>query len=188
VFTSRGPIALYLAWLDRGLAAANAAGGVPPGTRARALQLRGRAQPQRGRVADGLLDLAAALEAARAAGDRGTEGTVLADLGYLHYHARDMDQARAHYEKALAIHRGLGDRRSIGRVLGNLGTLHYDLKSFEEAHGYYNRALSIYREIGDRRGEAVWLQNLGLLHQERGEPAEAQRHFGGRSASSCSGW
>ncbi len=177
VYAVRGPIALYLGWLDRALDAADRAGGVPSPVRARALQARGRGQPQRGRAADGLLDLAAALEAARATGDRVAEGTILADIGVLHHHARDMEKARGAYEQALAIHRGLGERRAIGRALGNLGALHHDLKSFEEALRNYERALAIFRESGDRRAEGLFLTNIGVLHHERNEGDEAEAHF-----------
>lgn len=177
VYAVRGPIALYLAWLDKALTAADASGGVPPPVRARALQARGRAQPQRGRTDEGLLDLSAALEAARATGDRSVEGTVLADMGVLHHHLRDMEKARDCYEQALAIHRGLGERRAVGRALGNLGALLHDLKSFEQALVNYQRALGIFRETGDRRAEGLFLTNIGVLHHERGERADAERHL-----------
>ncbi len=177
VYAVRGPIALYLAWLDKALKAADGAGGVPTATRARALQARGRAQPQRGRAADGLLDLAAALEAARGTGERSMEGTILADMGVLHHHLRDMEKARKSYEQALAIHRGLGERRAVGRALGNLGALNHDLKSFEEALGHYQRALGIFRETADKRAEGLFLTNIGLLHQEQGDSIDAEKHF-----------
>lgn len=177
VYAVRGPIALYLAWLDRGLAAANAVGGVPAEVRAKALQARGRAQPQRGRAADGLLDLSAALEAAKSTGQRSMEGTILADMGVLHHHMRDMEKARECYQQALAIHRGLGERRAIARALGNLGALHHDLKSFDEALANYQRALAIFRETGDKRAEGLFLTNTGLLLQERGDASDAERNF-----------
>ena len=42
----------------------------------------------------------------------------------LHQEQGRMEEARAHYEAALAIHREVGDRRAEGIVLGNLGSLH----------------------------------------------------------------
>ncbi len=177
VFVSRGPIAHYLEWLDRGLTLAEDIPHVDLHVRGMALQVRGRALPQVGRTDDGIADLRAALEAARSGGNRTAKGNILTDLGVLYQHARDMDRARDHYERALAVHRGLGDRRAIARLLGNLGALHHDLKDLDQAETYYVRALAMFREMGDRRIEGLLLKNLGALHQERGDLAEAERHL-----------
>jgi len=173
----RSPVTTHLAWLDRALTAVEQVGDIDAQLWARALQARGRAQPRRGRVADGLRDLSKALELVRRTETREVEGAILADLGVLHHGNRNIEEARRLYEEALEIQRDVGDRRSEGRTLGNLGALLHDIKSFDDALRYYTRALTILREVDDRRLEGIFLTNLGILEHELGLRGDAHAHL-----------
>ncbi len=88
-----------------------------------------------------------------------------------------MEQARGHFEEALAIHREVGDRRNEGKVLGNLGLLSLDQGRMAEACEHLEAALAIQREVGNRRVEGIVLDSLGTLHRRLGRMEEARAHF-----------
>ena len=87
------------------------------------------------------------------------------------------EEARAHYEEALAIHRELGDRRTEGAALRNLGSLRRIEGRPDGARAHYRESLAIAREVGDRDFEGLVLGNLGNLHLSRGRPDEARACF-----------
>ncbi len=176
VLTARGPFDAQLALLDRALLA-SAACSVDPSLEARALAARGRARQLCGREQEGLADLSRARAQAASLGSVEIQAGILTDLGVLHHARRDLTEARAHYEEALALHRRRGDRRAEGRVLGNLGALHHDERSFDEAMRYYERALAITAAIGDRRSEGIFSTNAGLIDQEQGALLKARRRY-----------
>ena len=176
VLSTRGPFGAQLELLDRALAAAEETA-ADPLLRARALAARGRVRPLRGLDEAGLRDLEQARARAAELGASAVLAGIVTDLGVHHHRRRAMDQARACYEEALALHRAAGARRAEGRVLGNLGALHHDERRFDEAMRHYEQALSIVAAIGDGRLEGVFSTNAGLLEQERGAPARARRRY-----------
>jgi predicted ATPase/Tfp pilus assembly protein PilF len=176
VLSTRGPFGAQLELLDRALVAA-AETAADPLLQARALAARGRVRPLRGLDEAGLLDLEQARARATALGAAAELAAIVTDLGVHHHRRRAMDQARAFYEEALALHRSAGARRAEGRVLGNLGALHHDERRFDEAMRHYEQALSIVAAIGDGRLEGVFSTNAGLLEQERGAPLRARRRY-----------
>jgi predicted ATPase/class 3 adenylate cyclase len=101
----------------------------------------------------------------------------LTTLGAASFTSGRVDEARAHFQSALAIHRDVGNRHDEGDVLGNLGDLHKEQGRKDEARSHYESALAIHREVGDRRGEGRVLGNLGNLHQEQGRMDEARAHL-----------
>ena len=102
---------------------------------------------------------------------------VLSCLGGACRVAGRMEDAREHYEGALAIHREVGDRRNEGIVLQSLGTLYRGQGRMEEACEHYERALAIHREVGNRRDEGIVLGGLGNLHLLQGRMEEACEHY-----------
>lgn len=176
VLSTRGPFGAQLELLDRALAAAEATA-ADPLLQARALAARGRVRPLRGLDEAGLHDLEQARSRASELGAAAVLAEIVTDLGVHHHRRRAMDQARAFYEEALALHRAAGARRAEGRVLGNLGALHHDERGFDEAMRHYEQALSIVAAIGDGRLEGVFSNNAGLLEQERGASARARRRY-----------
>ena len=79
-----------------------------------------------------------------------------------------MQDARATYERALAIDRELGDGDAQAKVLNSLAIVHAEQGRFDEARAHFESALSISRELGDRRQEGLVLGNLGSLNIEQG--------------------
>ena len=74
-----------------------------------------------------------------------------------------MDQARLHYESALAIHREVGNRHFEGIELGNLGVLHLEQGRTNEARMHFASAIAIHREQGNVRFEGNVLSYLANL-------------------------
>jgi predicted ATPase/Tfp pilus assembly protein PilF len=87
------------------------------------------------------------------------------------------EEARVHYETALAMHCEQGDRRGEGAVHSHLGLLSREQGRMEEALAHYGAALAIHREAGNRFLEGFVLDNLGLVHLEQGRMEEARAHF-----------
>jgi tetratricopeptide (TPR) repeat protein len=81
-------------------------------------------------------------------GNRRVEGSVLGNLGLLHYEQGQLKQALDYYEGALAIHREVGSRRFEGTVLGNLGLLRFEMGELEESRAQYEAAIATHRAVG----------------------------------------
>ena len=109
--------------------------------------------------------------------DREARARALQGLGMAELSAGPMEEARAHFEAALADHREMGNRRAEGIDLGNLGLLNRNQGRMEEARDHYEAAIAIHREVSDRRSEGIVLGNLGLLHLDQGRMEEARTHF-----------
>lgn len=102
---------------------------------------------------------------------------VLLSLAFAEHFAGRNEDARAHFEEALALSRELGDRRSEGVVLGKLGNLDREQGRVEEARDHLESALRIDREVGDRHREGIDIGNLGVLHLEQGRLDLAREHY-----------
>ena len=114
-----------------------------------------------------------ALGAARSQGDTRAEGIVTRLLG-VHDQARgNMDQARACYDAALALHQADGDLDLEGQVHNSLGNLHSDRGRWTQAEKSYRQALTLLRRTGDEANEASALCNLGNLLDKLGRQADA---------------
>ncbi|GMV39792.1 MAG: XRE family transcriptional regulator [Myxococcales bacterium] len=172
VMTSRGPLESYRSFLCRALALAPDHALAGQGRRA-----RGRAAHLQGRAAEGHADLEAAITAAQRAGDPPAEADALADLGVLCQKERRLDEARACYERALALlgrePAAVGQARE-GRLLGNLAAVHHDEGHLDQARAAYGTALERIRAADDPRLEGVFLGNLALLDQEAGDLGAAE--------------
>ncbi|MBX3606703.1 MAG: tetratricopeptide repeat protein [Piscinibacter sp.] len=94
-------------------------------------------------------------------------------LGLFAADAGQVAQARAWYERALAVVEMLGERRWQGGVLGNLGWLAQSQGDLTEAVVFYRRALALSEASGDLRWEGNMRCNLGLACQGLGRAAEA---------------
>jgi tetratricopeptide (TPR) repeat protein len=73
---------------------------------------------------------------------------VLSNLGQVHRDQGRFDEARAHFEAALATLREVGLKRYEGAVLGSLGRLHCEQGRIEEARAALAAGEPILREIG----------------------------------------
>ena len=88
-----------------------------------------------------------------------------------------MEEARAHFDAALAIHREMGNRGFEGVVLGNLAGLLQEQGRMNEARVHHEAALAIAHEVGDRGLEGNILSNLGGLDGTQGRMVEARADF-----------
>jgi tetratricopeptide (TPR) repeat protein len=89
----------------------------------------------------------------------------------------ELEQARSHYERALAIASEVGDRRWEGNGRSNLGLLYQEQGRGAEARAQFDIALSTAREVGFVRLAYVVLCNLGILLTAEGRLAEAVQHL-----------
>ncbi len=167
VLTARGPARFHLELLER-------IGALPGGDDPRLCHARGMAHDALGARAEAARDLRSAL-ACKPDGDLGV--LVCKDLGLVHHHLREIDEARARYEEALPAARAIGARRLEGMIVGNLGALEHDVGGFEQAGQRYHQALDLLREVGDARLEGIFLTNLGVLEHEQGRSASARHHY-----------
>jgi len=131
---------------------------------------------------DEALSLRRGAEAAlrRSGSDPITEGHLWDSLGGAFRLQGKYDDARAYYERALAVWEGaLGpDHPKVATALNNLGLVFHAKGRYEEARRHHLRALSIWEKaLGpDHPFIAHSMDNLGNVFHELGRDAEAQRY------------
>jgi tetratricopeptide (TPR) repeat protein len=104
-------------------------------------------------------DYQAALEGARAAGDRHQEWQVLISLGML-WTWRDYARTGAYFRDVLELARSIGDTSLIAHGLNRIGNWHMNLNEPQPALRHQREALSTFERLEDGRGVA---ETLGLL-------------------------
>jgi tetratricopeptide (TPR) repeat protein len=119
----------------------------------------------------------AALGAARAHGDRYTEGAALYQLGRVYWRWGRFTDALEHYERALPICRETGDLFGVADALNSIGNVYNVWGRHAETLELYRQALDIRREMDDPGGEGRALANLGTVYSRAGRHAEALDHF-----------
>jgi tetratricopeptide (TPR) repeat protein len=137
---------------------------------------------RRGReLAELVLDKLEQLPPDAVTGRRGAEfAAVIDDIAKRQLQLRELDSARASYEKALAIHDGLEGLEpravAIGRagILHQLGAVAQVQRRYPEAEDAYNKALAIKLEFNDRHGAAGTYHQLGRVAEEQRRFAEAE--------------
>jgi predicted ATPase/DNA-binding SARP family transcriptional activator len=98
-------------------------------------------------------------------------------LGILNLNAGDPDQARAEFEKTLAVAEEYGDRRLIASVSAYLGEVAVRRWNLAEAWRWAETAEQQYREVGARAARAGALETLGDILIRRGYPIEAALRY-----------
>jgi tetratricopeptide (TPR) repeat protein len=90
-----------------------------------------------------------ALDLARQQKERGNEARALHQLGVVQAHADppDIEQAKAHYQQALALAEELGMRPLQAHCHLGLGTLYTKLGRPEQAHAELSAAIELYRAM-----------------------------------------
>jgi anti-anti-sigma factor len=84
------------------------------------------------------------------------KGTVAAQQG-------NYEEARALYQRSLAIRRRLGDKVNVADLLNNLGFVAKGQGNLKIARTFLEESLEIRRELGDKWGIAMSLTDLGSL-------------------------
>ncbi len=112
----------------------------------------------------------AALDAARAATDRGLVARTLNRVGNWHLTAEHPKEATRLHMHALELFRELGDAHGVAQSLDLLGTVEMTLGDMDQATRWYLAAVEGFGGLGDREGMASALSMLsfcGLQYLKR---------------------
>jgi tetratricopeptide (TPR) repeat protein len=114
-----------------------------------------------------------ALVAARQAGDRRQEVSVMTDLAIIILTEGDPRGAIALFEQALHLSRPLGDPARECDIMGNLGLALLHARQPARARPMFERGLAYARSTGDPLAEKVALERLGLAASSVGDSQAA---------------
>ncbi|MBB5801643.1 tetratricopeptide (TPR) repeat protein [Saccharothrix ecbatanensis] len=106
-----------------------------------------------------------ALSAARGAGDREAEATLLVKLGLAHGQLLRTEVAMACFRAALPLFRRLGDRVGFAEALNRLGVMFRHTGRSRWAMACHTWARDLFREAGDPKGQLGALHNMAVLHR-----------------------
>ena len=95
----------------------------------------------------------------------------------MHHALGDLEQARDHYERGLALAAEVGDRRQEGNERCNLGLLYQEQGRSTDAREQFELALSAAREMGHTRLAYTVLCNLGIVLTSESRLVEAAQHL-----------
>jgi len=127
----------------------------------------------RGLTADGLAVATAALAAAREAGDRRAEVSVLVLRGTIAYYLSDYASAIARYEEALECGGTGMDPVAESEARHGLGRVYSQLGRPRDGMRHHERALTIARQIGDLDTEAREINYVGVSLLSQGQVEQA---------------
>jgi tetratricopeptide (TPR) repeat protein len=119
----------------------------------------------------------AALDAARAVGDRDGQAWALNHLGVVQRRAGDHAAAATSLSRALQLFRDLGDRHGQAWVLSHLGMVQMTAGDHAAAAASLTQALELFRDLGERRGEAEASIDLGELLSLSSAHREARGYY-----------
>ncbi|HJW73762.1 MAG TPA: protein kinase [Geothrix sp.] len=114
-----------------------------------------------------------ALMAAKATGDRLTEGRVLGLKAFLAKDQGDLGEAQRLREVSLKLAQTIGDRDGETIALNHLGLIAHERGQDVEANGFYQRSLEISRQVGEQVNLSLAQNNLANLALNRGDMAAA---------------
>ena len=89
----------------------------------------------------------------------------------------DYSEAKANFEKALAISIEQRDRKEEAAGYGLLGAVFQYLRRYNEAEKNLEKQVAIYKEIGDIHGQARSYENLGTLYRFLDDTVKAKEYF-----------
>ncbi|MCC6625669.1 MAG: sigma 54-interacting transcriptional regulator [Deltaproteobacteria bacterium] len=122
--------------------------------------------------------LAAALEAARAAGERAEEAAIVTALGLIVHRRGDLATAAQRYREALRLGEAARDEARVLSSLQNLGVVFHERGEWTEALDTYRQALSLAEALDQRGRVAQIAGNLGNLWRYLGELERAEAVLG----------
>jgi tetratricopeptide (TPR) repeat protein len=125
----------------------------------------------------------AALEIFRELGDRQGEGRSTNSIGVIHLAQHELEQARDHFERLLALSQEIADETWAAIALANLASTHNKLGEPRVAAEYATRALACHKAL-DRDSSAYIdpLVDLSIAHRAMGLPDESLE-FAGRACT-----
>jgi hypothetical protein len=95
------------------------------------------------------------------------EAVALGNLGVVRHGEGRLEDARALFEQALALHRRTGDRAMEANNRVNLGSVLVAAGRLDEAEPHLREGLVLERAVGNRRFEGLALANLATAAHER---------------------
>ncbi|MBP2338997.1 tetratricopeptide (TPR) repeat protein [Saccharothrix coeruleofusca] len=143
------------------------------GGEAQVLESLGKAEVQRGRLAEGIGLHRAALAIRQELGDRRGVLASANAIGLAFLREHRPAEALASFERARGIAVETGDRYWDGISAGNTAAALAELERFAEAERWLRRALKVFRELGDRICEGDALHGLSQVHRALGRLPEA---------------
>lgn len=109
-------------------------------------------------------------------GDERVRAACHGTLGTIAVMEHRREDARAHYEEALALSRAHGDDpRGIGFALSHLGNLAHDLGEADRALACYGDAVAVWRELGQVGMEFLMRSNAAQVMAMQGRFTDAVR-------------
>jgi DNA-binding SARP family transcriptional activator len=120
---------------------------------------------------------AAALAAARAAGNHAAEAVIECGIGQLRYKEDRFVEAKRHFRTSLAHFRRAGDARGRAAARNGLGTVCRELGQHRVALPLLQEARRELERLGDHEGAAHALYGIGYGHRELGEDTLALRYL-----------
>lgn len=145
---------------------------------AASIRCRGAALTNLGRIDEGELCVATALETFRGCGHRRLTALALRSLGLAPRLRGELDRAAPIYREALSYAQSLGDERGMQILCGNLAEVEFDLGDYEQALEHAREGLTIARARRDRIITCGFLINICayLIALERYEEARRLAH------------
>ncbi|MGO9470350.1 MAG: tetratricopeptide repeat protein, partial [Isosphaeraceae bacterium] len=132
--------------------------------------------------ADSRYDLA--LAAARQAGDKELEGTVLQNQGILARKRNQLGRASRLYQQALQFSQEAGNTAGMMQTYNLLGVVERNAGRLAEARAWHEKSRELAIRLKDQPGLGQAAQNIGIVYQvegeearKRGDEAAARRHF-----------
>jgi predicted ATPase/DNA-binding CsgD family transcriptional regulator len=168
----RGHVAEGKRWYDRVLSLGDE---TPTPERVRSLFGAGAMAEHLGDYDSAPILYRAALDAARAIGDRFMIAQSTEALGLVAQDQGRYDEAVDLHKQAREIFAEIGFRRGLASTIHNLGSISYYRGDIEDAEARYNETLELVRELGDQRAASVILGNLGVIAAARGDFARAKQ-------------
>ncbi|WP_049561544.1 AfsR/SARP family transcriptional regulator [Nonomuraea sp. SBT364] len=112
---------------------------------------------------------AAALDAARSAGDRAGEASLLRGLALLRYEQDRLDEAAEYHGQALVIFREQDDLRGQADCLLGMAAVHRERGRFRHALELFEQAGGMCAELDDPSGLAECKYGIGYVNREVGD-------------------
>jgi tetratricopeptide (TPR) repeat protein len=165
------------AWLEMGLAAAQALGDEYRGHQRLFLGALGLQADALGDKGASLRYNEQSLALARALGDKRNEATLLNNIGKVRDALGDKEKALDFYEQVLALDRVVGNKGGEATTLNNIGGVWDALGEKHKALDYYEQALPMLRAVGDKGGEATTLNNIGTVWRQLGDNQKALDYY-----------
>jgi tetratricopeptide (TPR) repeat protein len=143
---------------------------------AKLYRARGLAYEGHGEYARARADQEAALESARAAGDRLAEWQALIDLGKL-WAERDYEKTGEYFQRAYDLARTIGNPAILAHSLNRMGNWYINVERPADAIRYHHEALTIFQTLDDRHGIAQTYDLLGMSHSLGGDLIQGAANY-----------